>query len=190
LEATGFRYGNLRQATTFKLVLTCHEAAAVVQSRLRTRMALRGEVVLRLRVCRGSECGAVFFLCSHCDRGHRYCSLACRDQARLRQRRCANRRQQQSPEGRLDHRDRQREYRKRRAQGARQARVTDDHKRRPLPGLSPDKVCFGLRLWSRVPFRSLARHYSYVDRWKRSPQKLPTNPARLHSRAGHRLSRE
>ena len=125
MEATGFRYGNLRQATTFKLVLTCHEATAVVQSRLRTRMALQGEVVLRLRVCLGSECGAVFFLCSHCDRGHRYCSLACRDQARLRQRRCANRRHQRSPEGRLDHRDRQRQYRKRRAEGARQARVTD-----------------------------------------------------------------
>jgi hypothetical protein len=26
LEATGYRYGNLRQVTTIKLVLTCHEA--------------------------------------------------------------------------------------------------------------------------------------------------------------------
>ena len=83
-------------------------------------MAVQGEGFLRLRVCRGSECHAVFFLCSHCDRGHRYCSLHCRQQARLRQRRCANRRYQQSPEGRLDHCDRQRRYRERRAQ----ARVT------------------------------------------------------------------
>jgi hypothetical protein len=121
LEAAGFRYGNLRQVTTFKLVLTCHGAVAVVQARLRRRMAVPGEVVLRQRVCVGSECRAVFFLCSHCDRGQRYCSIACRDQARLHQRRCANRRHQQSAEGRLDHRDRQRQYRQRQAQ----ARVTD-----------------------------------------------------------------
>jgi hypothetical protein len=38
----------------------------------------------------------------------------CRQQARRQQRRCANSRHQQSPEGQLDHRDRQREYRRRR----------------------------------------------------------------------------
>lgn len=84
-------------------------------------MAIHGEGILRRRVCLSRECRAVFFLCSHCDRGQRYCSLSCRRQARLGQRRCANRRHQQSLEGRLDHRDRQREYRQRRAQ----ARVTD-----------------------------------------------------------------
>jgi hypothetical protein len=88
-------------------------------------MAVHGEVVLRLRVCLGKECRAVFFLCSHCDRGQRYCSQTCRQQARLHQRRCANRRHQQSPEGRLDHRDRQREYRQRRSEGAGRACVTD-----------------------------------------------------------------
>ena len=108
-----------------RLVLTWHEAIIVVQSRLRRRMAVPGEVVLRLRVCLGGECRATFFLCSRCDRGQRYCSLACRRQARLHQRRCANRRHQRSPEGRLDHRDRQREYRRRRTQRAPQARVTD-----------------------------------------------------------------
>jgi len=84
-------------------------------------MAVVGEVVLRPRFCLGSECRALFFLCSRCDRGQRYCSRSCRDQARRRQQRGANRRHQQSPEGRLDHRDRQRQYRHRRAQ----ARVTD-----------------------------------------------------------------
>ena len=84
-------------------------------------MAVHGEVVLLLRICLRSDCRAMFFLCQHCDRGQRYCSLDCRYQARLHQRRRANRRHQQSPEGRLDHRDRQREYRQRRAQ----ARVTD-----------------------------------------------------------------
>jgi hypothetical protein len=88
---------------------------------LRRRMAAHGEAVLRQRVCLLRDCLATFFLCSHCDRGQRYCSVACRDQARRRQRRAANRRHQRSPEGRLDHRDRQRQYRHRRAQ----ARVTD-----------------------------------------------------------------
>ena len=69
--------------------------------------AVHGEAVLRQRVCRGHGCQAVFFICTHCDRGHCYCSTQCRQQARRRQRRSANRRYQQSPEGRLDHRDRQ-----------------------------------------------------------------------------------
>jgi hypothetical protein len=63
----------------------------------------------------------MFFLCSSCDRGQRYCSLECRRSARLRQHRAANRRYQQSLEGRLDHRDRQQRYRERRCR----ARVTD-----------------------------------------------------------------
>lgn len=62
----------------------------------------------------------MFYLCCHCDRGQRYCSSRCREKSRRLQRREANRRHQQSPEGRLDHRDRQRAYRRRL-----QARVTD-----------------------------------------------------------------
>lgn len=88
-------------------------------------MAVHGDVVLRQRICLGGDCHAVFYLCSHCDRGQRYCSLTCRQQARLGQRRCANRRYQRSPEGRLDHRDRQRQYRERQSQRASAARVTD-----------------------------------------------------------------
>ena len=72
-------------------------------------MAGHGEVVLRQRVCLG--CQTVFWICQHCDRGHRYCSLACRTQARLQQRRRANGRYQRSPEGLLDHRYRQNAYR-------------------------------------------------------------------------------
>lgn len=85
--------------------------------------AVHGEGVLLLRACREPRCHALFFICSHCDRGHCYCSEDCRRQARLGQRRCANRRHQRSEEGRLDHRDRQREYRRR--QQAAAAAVTD-----------------------------------------------------------------
>ena len=84
-------------------------------------MAVHDEVVLRQRACSGDGCHAVFWICVHCDRGQRYCSPECRAAARRQQRRCANRRHQQSPEGRQDHRDREREYRRRQCQ----ARVTD-----------------------------------------------------------------
>ena len=77
-------------------------------------MAVHGEVVLRLRLCRNTDCRNLFFICTCCDRGQRYCSSDCRSQARCRQLRAANRRHQRSVEGRLDHRDRQRAYRCRR----------------------------------------------------------------------------
>ena len=77
-------------------------------------MAELGEVVFRQKRCRA--CSAVFVICRSCDRGQRYCSPGCRVPAQREQRRRANRRHQHSPEGRLDHRDRQREYRKRCAQ--------------------------------------------------------------------------
>jgi hypothetical protein len=77
------------------------------------------EVVLRQRHCRA--CGAVFSVCSHCDRGQCYCNQACRREARLQQLRTANRRYQRSEAGQLGHRMRQRAYRSRRAQ----VRVTD-----------------------------------------------------------------
>lgn len=69
------------------------------------------KLILRKRFCRLHHCGALFFICSHCDRGHGYCSDRCREKSRRQQRRDANRRHQQSIEGRLDHRDRQRLYR-------------------------------------------------------------------------------
>ena len=81
-------------------------------------------IVFRLRVCRASGCGCLFWICRRCDRGHRYCSDRCRQETRRRQRREANRRHQQSLEGRLDHRDRQRAYRRRCRE-----RVTDQGRR-------------------------------------------------------------
>lgn len=70
----------------------------------------------------------MFYLCRYCDRGQQYCSPRCREKSRRLQRREANRRHQQSPEGRADHRDRQREYRERQ-----RARVTDQSSLRSSP---------------------------------------------------------
>jgi len=85
--------------------------------------------VFRPRICHWPPCGAIFYLCRRCDRGQRYCGPHCREKALRLQRRQANRRHQQSPEGRADHRDRQRDYRRRQ-----RARVTD--KSSPPPAAS------------------------------------------------------
>jgi hypothetical protein len=99
-----------------------------VQSPLVAPMAASPQTVFRQRFCKASDCRTLFFICTHCDRGQRYCSLICRRICRLQQRRTAGRRHQQSLEGRLDHRDRQRAYRLRRAASSRVAtkqNVTD-----------------------------------------------------------------
>ena len=77
-------------------------------------------LVLRQLFCRAVGCGAMFFICLSCYRGQTYCSQPCRVKSRREQLRQANRRYQQSWEARLDHRDRQRAYRRRRY-----SRVTD-----------------------------------------------------------------
>ena len=71
--------------------------------------------------CRGSGCGVMFYICGSCYRGQVYCGERCRRRMRRRQTRRANRKHQDSPEGKLDHRDRQRVYRAK----CRLRRVTD-----------------------------------------------------------------
>jgi hypothetical protein len=66
---------------------------------------------LRQRTCR--RCNRLFAICISCDRGHAYCSPACREAARSASVRAARQRHRRSPEGRLDHRDHQRAYRAR-----------------------------------------------------------------------------
>jgi hypothetical protein len=67
---------------------------------------------LRFAFC--GLCRRLFFACRRCDRGQRYCGEVCADEARQRSLRAARLRHQRSPEGRLDHCDRQRAYRERR----------------------------------------------------------------------------
>lgn len=83
--------------------------------------ASEAEGPLRSRRCRGPNCHVVFMVCVPCDRGQRYCSQSCRAGARQRQRRTANRRYQQTEQGRKVHRHRQQAYRERRTG----VRVTD-----------------------------------------------------------------
>jgi hypothetical protein len=72
------------------------------------------EPSLRPRICHGPNCGALFFVCSRCDRGQRYCSQECRAAARRLQQCAASRRYQRTEAGKEAHRTRQRSYRQRR----------------------------------------------------------------------------
>ncbi len=49
-------------------------------------------IVLRQRICRCASCRKLFHICRPCDRGHGYCSQACRLRQRRQQCRAANRR--------------------------------------------------------------------------------------------------
>lgn len=118
MQQPGFSFGAPFPRQPSSLALCCHPWAPVVQLlplRLMVLLAAPSDRPFRQRFCKSSDCRALFLICSHCDRGQRYCSLDCRIQSRIEQRRAARRRHQQSPEGRLDHRDRQRAYRRRKA---------------------------------------------------------------------------
>lgn len=81
----------------------------VVESRLgKARSPLAIEI--RRRVCRFRGCGRIFYICRSCDRGQCYCCDEHRHQARLEQRRQANRKYQQNRAAKLDHAARQRAY--------------------------------------------------------------------------------
>lgn len=61
-------------------------------------------------------CHGVVVVCPHCDRGQRYCSGRCRDQARRVAQREAAGRYQGTAQGRTAHARRQQRYRQRRGQ--------------------------------------------------------------------------
>ena len=120
--------------------------------------------------CHARDCGALFFICRPCYRGQRYCSGPCRERTRRQQRRSANRRHQQSPEGRLDHRDRQRAYRLRKVI----CRVTDQGSAAELTSGSiaqPDPVapiCKGdVEHRRRVCCRVCGRRGEFIETFRR-----------------------
>ena len=75
-----------------------------------------GEVILFQLFCNLPECRAVFCICRHCYRGHKYCSETCRVIARRRQMDEARLRYRRTNEAKLDQRDRQRQWRLRQGQ--------------------------------------------------------------------------
>ena len=83
----------------------------------------------RRYLCAG--CRTAVLICSHCDRGNRYCTPPCAKQARRRRVRAAGERYQSSRRGRRAHAERQHRYR------ARQQKVT--HQGSPPPA-SPVQI--------------------------------------------------
>jgi len=71
--------------------------------------------VLRGAIC--PRCQKTFYICRHCDQGHVYCSRQCFLMSRAAKCRGYRRRYRQSPEGRADHRDRERSRRRARILG-------------------------------------------------------------------------
>ncbi len=69
--------------------------------------------VEEVREGRCGECLRLFYVCGPCERGQEYCSGECQETGVTRLKREANARHQKSPEGKLDHRDHNREYRAR-----------------------------------------------------------------------------
>lgn len=80
-----------------------------------------------------ADCRTAVLICSHCDRGQRYCTTGCAGQARRRSVRAAGRRYQAGRRGRHAHAERQQRYR------ARMQKVT--HQGSPPPAWA-DQLAF------------------------------------------------
>ena len=85
------------------------------------------------REFRCDRCASIFYLCRLCDHGQVYCGQTCGEAARSDSCRAANRRHQQSREGRRDHAFRQSQYRARK-------KVTDQG---PQEFASSGTLCVG-----------------------------------------------
>lgn len=57
------------------------------------------------------QCHRMFYICRSCYRGQAYCSADCRKIGHEARRRIARKKHAQSPEGKLDHADRNKKYR-------------------------------------------------------------------------------
>ena len=88
----------------------------MAKSRPKEAWAVRRRPDCRRFVC--DRCRQAVCICSWCDRGHRYCTPECRDEARRHSLRGAGRRYQQTPRGRRLHARRQQAYRDRKQQGS------------------------------------------------------------------------
>lgn len=104
-------------------------------------------VLLREATC--PWCGVVFWLCSACDRGHRYCSASCSQAARRCSQRRARRKYARSERGRSNNRERQRRFRQRHRGGRRK-----DSKKRNGSVFSSRARCALLAVCGKFPHPS------------------------------------
>ena len=109
------------------------------------RLEVRMERDARLFLC--ARCREQVLLCSHCDRGQRYCSAACSRQARESAQREAAQRYQRSRRGRMAHAARARRWRSRHRSDAK--KVTHQGSR-SCPADAPLVACMDITTDSAV----------------------------------------
>jgi hypothetical protein len=98
----------------------------------------------RLYLC--ARCRAQVVLCSHCDRGNRYCGRTCRRAAREAAQRLAAQRYQRSRRGRVAHAQRARRWRQRRCAAA--GGAPDDAQNVTHQGSQPGVASAPLVAWT------------------------------------------
>jgi hypothetical protein len=128
-------------------------------------------VPLRERTCRFDSCQKIFCVCRRCDRGQRYCSLACRDTARKLRHRSAVAHYQRTPNGRRRHADHQRALRERRRARA-ENKVTDPSS--PAADTASSCGCDDARSAPQTRLQPLA------PRLPTSPRPIPPNGLCCH----------
>lgn len=104
-------------------------------------------------------CGAYFRICRSCYRGHRYCSMGCRQQGRRQIHRLAQRRYATSDEGRESLRKQQKAYRIRRARGKSAQKTVSDP--------SSKDVCWSVKTVSAFCCSICGRQIHSITRGRR-----------------------
>jgi len=117
-----------------------------------------------------ARCREQVLLCSHCDRGQRYCGRSCSSATRRANQRDAGRRYQRGVDGRIKHAARQRRWRQRRRERCALGPVTHHGSPQPtsdapLPACPAEPV---------DPHPSAARDDAHEPRWcRRCAMPLP-----------------
>ena len=113
------------------------------------------------------HCHAMVVTCSYCDWGRRYCSPACRDEARRIGQREAGRRYQASHKGRCAHARRQQDYRDRHKlkEVTHQSSQQEDAGDVLAPKLSEERAQAPIKVVPAWRCQWCARPLSRVVRW-------------------------
>jgi hypothetical protein len=104
---------------------------------------------MELRRINCPQCGIEFYLCSCCDRGHRYCSKKCQKQGRQASVRRARKKYAQSPRGLIKNRVRQRRHRRRQTRQRNQRQISAKNQivSKTVTDHSYSQSVIGLKLW-------------------------------------------
>jgi hypothetical protein len=125
-------------------------------------------------------CGLIFHLCSHCYRGHRYCSARCRTAARRQARREAQRRYRNTKKGKDYHREYERQRRMGKSKGKTRSRVFPVLVKCCKSAVEQARSIIeaGINLGDEALCHFCRRCGTIVDQFQRSSAKVTTEPAK------------